>query len=150
MAVGFITGIREFLNRAEAFAHDRRGRMAVLREVDALPADERACILEEAGMGYDEFVNAMMTPFVSEDLNARALQSVGVDPSEFRTHHIDRSREMQRRCMTCAVRSRCRRDLAADVFGLQYRHYCANAESLSEIVAGMAPRAQAVRPGASA
>ena len=112
----------------------------VLREVDALPADERACILEEAGMGYDEFVNAMMTPFVSEDLNARALQSVGVDPSEFRTHHIDWSREMQRRCMTCAVRSRCRRDLAADVFGLQYRHYCANAESLSEIVAGMAPR----------
>lgn len=147
-------GIRALVDRAEAFARDRRGRMALLREVDALAADQRALLLEESGMSYREFANAMKTPFISEDLNARALLAVGTDPAEFRSQHTEWSRHMQRLCMTCAARSRCRHDLDADVFGRQYRHYCANAESLSELVASEGrhaqPQPQPVQPAANA
>lgn len=143
-------GIRALVNRAEAFARDRRGRMAVLREVDALSADERTELLEESGMSYREFATAMRTPFISEDLNARALQAVGTDPAEFRSQHVEWSRHMQRLCMTCVARSRCRHDLDADVFGRQYRHYCPNSESLSEIVAGQERQAKSARSAANA
>ena len=41
----------------------------------------------------------------------------------------------------------CRRDLATDDFARRYRHYCLNAESLSEIAAGAVPEALVTRPG---
>ena len=139
------SGIKTLLGRAEAFAHDRRDRMAAIREVNALAPGERARILEEAGMTYEEFVAAMKTPFISEDLNARALQAVGTDPAEFRSHYAERSRRMQRLCTICIARSRCRHDLDAGVFEQQYRHYCSNAESLGESIANDACRLQPIQ-----
>jgi len=136
MSGRFAAGIKELLGRAGAFANDRRGRMAVLREFRSLPANERGRLLEEAGLDYREFVGAMQTPFISEDLNARALRAIGADADEFRLRHVEWSRDMQRLCMACTARNRCRRDLANDVFGRQYRHYCSNAGSIDEIVAG--------------
>lgn len=150
MAAGLASRFNVFLGRARAFARDRRDRMAVLREVGALSGEQRAQLLEEAGMSYREFAVAMRTPFIAEDLNARALRAVGADPAAFRSGHVEWSGYMQRLCMTCTARSRCRRDLDTDVFGRQYRHYCSNAESLGEIAANGVHRAPIARPIANA
>lgn len=97
MAAGLVSRFNVFLSRAKAFAKDRRSRMAVLREVDALSVDERVRLLEESGVSYREFATSMRTPFIADDLNARALQAIGADPVEFRSRHIEWSRHMQRR-----------------------------------------------------
>lgn len=136
-------GIRAFLGRVRASALDRRKRRALLREFDELNAGDRNQILDDVGMGYREFARAMMAPQHAENLNVRALEAIGVDPLTFQARHPGWARDMERLCSTCPARRRCRRDLAADVFGRQYRHYCANADSIDAIALGKRPQAAA-------
>jgi len=144
-----VSGIKSLLDRAAAFARNRRDRMATLRMLDELSPGARAELLDAAGMSYREFEAIMMSPIVFDDLSARALQSLGEDPFAFRAQHGAWGRDMQRLCMFCTARSRCRRDLDADVFASRYEQYCLNTGSLNEIaVTHPGSRAPAVaRPG---
>lgn len=136
-----ISGIAAFLDRAGAFMADRRARRALRREIDALSPSERARVLDDTFMDYGLFARAMHTPFIFEDLNARAIRAIGADPEEFRASHAEWSRDMQLLCMACPARRQCRRDLGAGVFGRQYRHYCPNSDNLGEIAAAKTARA---------
>lgn len=132
-----IAGIKELWHKAAALAGDQRHRMSAAREIAALDPHERDRILGEAGLERWDIAGAMRTPFVSEDLLSQAMNAIGVDPADFQTHHGLWHRDMERLCMACQARSRCRRDLATHDFARRYRHYCPNAISLGEIVAGL-------------
>lgn len=141
-----IDGLREFWRSAAAFADDWRRRRAALREVDGLDPHERSRILGEAGLTRRD-LDAMRTPFVGDDLLTRAMHAVGAAPAAFRARHGYWHRDMERVCMACPARSRCRRDLATRDFARRYRHYCPNADSLSEVAAGTAREAAARSAG---
>lgn len=136
-----IGGILGLWRSAAAYAGDRRRRMAALREIDALDPHERGRVLGEAGLTRRDLGDTMQAPFASQDLLARALCALDIDAEAFRA---GRERDMQRVCMACHARGRCRRDLATGDFARRYRHYCLNADSLSGIEAAAArPHGQA-------
>lgn len=131
---------------ATAFAGDMRRRRAAIGEIDALDPHERMRVLGEAGLTPTDVREAMQAPFASQDLLARGMCAIGVDPVAFGVRQRPWQRDMQRVCMGCHARSRCRRDLATDDFARRYRHYCPNAASLAEITAGAVPEALVVPP----
>lgn len=147
MAGRLTGGIFGFWRSALSAAGNRRHRLETAREVDALDPHERGRVLGEAGMSRRDFAGAISAPFASEDLLARGLCAIGIDPMIFDSRQDPWRRDMQRVCAGCPARSRCRRDLATDDFARRYRHYCPNAESLSEIAAGAVPEALVARPG---
>lgn len=132
-----MAGIKEIWHRTAALAGDRRHRAFAAREIAALDPHERNRILGDAGLEHWDMAGALRTPFVSEDLLARALRAIGADPADCRTVNGAWHRDMERLCMACTARSRCRRDLATQDFARRYRHYCPNSESLGEIAAGL-------------
>jgi hypothetical protein len=117
-------------------------RLAAAREMAALDEHERARILDEAGLAQRDFHAATRTPLVSLDLLSAGIRAVGADPDAIHSRHGAWTRDMQRVCMVCSARGRCRRDLATSDFARRYHLYCPNAASLAPIAA------DARRPGA--
>ena len=148
MAGRLTGGILGFWRSALSRKEGRKHTVDAVREVDALDARERDRVLGDAGLSRYDFANAMAAPFASEDLLGRGLCAIGIDPVVFSLQRGTWQREMQRVCMGCTARSRCRRDLATDDFSRRYRHYCPNAESLAQIAAGAAPEGLVARPAA--
>lgn len=123
-------------------AENRRRTSRMRREVASLDPHERGRILGDAGLTSDNYVLALRAPYASEDLLSSALDALGADPDEFRCRNGGWGWDMDRVCMACPVRARCRRDLARSEFSNRYRLYCPNAESLAGIAADVARQDQ--------
>lgn len=148
MARHLIGEILGLWRSAAAFAGDRWRAKEEMREVDALDPQERARTLGEVGLTRQELGDALRTPFVSQDLLSKAIRAVTVDhPDALRARHGAWERDMQRACMACPARGRCRRDLATGDFARRYRHYCLNADNLAEIAAAASKALAAPRIG---
>lgn len=142
MPAGYVTSaIVELWRSATALGRDWRHRRAALEEIDALDPHERTRILSETGMSRLDLVHALRSPYASDDLLAKGLDSLGVDVDAFYARHVLWHRDLERACTACLARSRCRRDLATGDFSRRYRHYCPNTESIARLAAGGARQA---------
>lgn len=107
--------------------------------IEALDQFERVRMAREAGLSLRELRELSLIPYFSEDLLSLAMSSMQIDVLSFRLRYGTWYSDMERMCVICKVRRRCRRDVASDAFGLNYYYYCPNADSISEIVGGNLP-----------
>ncbi len=119
-------------------AENRRRTSRLRREVASLDPRERGRIFADGGLTSDDYVLALSAPYALEDLLSSALGALGVDPDEFRCRNGGWGLDMDRVCMACPVRRRCRRDLARSEFSNRYQRYCPNADSLARIAGDVA------------
>ena len=134
MTGSLIGGSLQAWRFAIAYFADRRQSIATLREFEALGLDECVPILKDYGLTRRDFANAMRLPFASQDLLSSAMQSIGIDPTAFHTRQAGFGRDMDRTCMLCDHRRRCRNDIATSDFGSRHRDFCPNSENFAEII----------------
>lgn len=113
---------------------DRRRSIATLREFEALGLDECVPVLKDCGLTRRDFVDAMRRPLASLDLLSPAMQSIGIDPTAFHSREAGFGRDMDRTCMLCRHRCRCRNDIATSDFASRHRDFCPNSENFTEII----------------
>ncbi len=115
---------------------DRKRSRAMVRELDALGADNCAQVLGDSGLSRREFATAMRLPFASEDLLGSAMRAVGIDPAAVASKHQEAYRDLCRTCMLCEHRLQCRGDLGRSEFAGSFQDYCPNSQRLIEFVGG--------------
>ncbi|RWA68026.1 hypothetical protein [Mesorhizobium sp.] len=135
MAVNLITETLGAIRSAIAAFADRRRSRATKREFLALGRDECASILDIMGVTLDEFEEAMLLPYASEDMLSLAMLSIGIDPDSFKSQTMAKNRFMSRTCVTCAHRRRCHSHMAAFDFESHYLDFCPNRNNFAELLA---------------
>lgn len=146
MTGNLLDGAAQAWRLAAGYFKDRGRSRRALREIDSLGASEAARVLSEAGLSRGEFAAAMSHPFASDDLLSQALCSVGIDPDEFGVCNIEWMQDLQRSCMRCTVRGRCRRIMGRAEFESRHKEFCPNSGEFEQILSVQAcgPAARAV------
>lgn len=119
---------------AADFFRDRARSRRAMTEIDSLDSSEAARVLSEAGLTRGEFAEAMSHPFASDDLLSQALWSAGIDPDEFGVRNIEWLQDLQRTCMRCGVRGRCRRIMGRSEFARGHKDFCPNSGNFEQIL----------------
>jgi hypothetical protein len=123
---------------AADYFRDRERSRRARKEIDSLGSNEAARVLSEAGLTRGEFAAAMSQPFASDDLLSQALCSVGIDADEFGVRNIEWLQDLQRSCMRCSVRGRCRRVMGRAEFSRRYKDFCPNSGDFEQILSAQA------------
>ncbi len=95
--------------------------------------EEVARIAQDIGVSPQElrfYVNK--GPHAADEL-PKLLRALGVDPQKLASESPGKMRDLQRLCITCGDKDRCRHDLAAGTIATHYREYCPNATSIEAI-----------------
>lgn len=119
---------------------DCRSGRAAPDEADAPDACDGERNFAGAGMERIGLARPPQSPHAADGLLALGMASLGLDADAVRARDALRHADMERSCMACTARSRCRRDLATGDFARRYRHYCLNRDSLAALAAGTAGR----------
>jgi hypothetical protein len=133
-----LDGAAQAWRLAVNYLKDKERSRRAMREVDSLGSSEAARVLSEVGLSRGEFAAAMSHPFASDDLLSQALSSVGIDPDEFGVRNIEWLQGLQRSCMRCGVRGRCKRIMARDEFTRRHQDFCPNSGDFEQILARQA------------
>lgn len=116
-----------------SYFHDWRRRNALQREFQALGAAEGERVLNDCGMSRSEFLSSLQNSLLTEDLLTPAMLSLGLNPIAFKAKHPEWGRDLERACMSCRHRLRCRDDVSARRFATSHRSYCVNSDSFREL-----------------
>ena len=101
-----------------------RGELANFRE------EEIAFIASDMGLTAEELLFAVSKgPHAADEL-PKLLGALGVDPEKLASADPAKMRDLQRICIACGHKGRCRHDLSAGTAPSHYRDYCPNAMSL--------------------
>lgn len=119
--------ITEFVTRSQ------RSNM-LRREFQSLDREEADRFLRDCAITHSEFQSSLRNPFYSEDLLSPAMRAIGLDPNVDRIKHAAWHRDIERTCMACRYRRRCRHDVTSRRFEANYRDYCPNTESFDEML----------------
>ena len=110
------------------------------RDALGLRGESASCSAEEvASMARDIGVSAAeLKIFVNKGPRAadelpRLLRALGVDPPKLASDDPETMRDLQRLCVTCGEKGRCRHELAAGAAAGRYREYCPNAMTLDAL-----------------
>lgn len=122
-----------------ALLRDWRARSSLRRSLQALGSDERDRILRESGLDAADLDVCLGTVFGSEDLLSRLIRAIGLDPDRIRRTSPETMRDLERTCMTCRGKRRCRSHLVRSQ-AAQYRDFCPNAEILAHLAENSGPR----------
>ena len=141
-----IGGALQAWRMAVDYMNDRRHTNAMTREFWDVGANERNAILSDLGLSSQDFHEAMQLPYASQDLNAAALESLGVDRARFEARHGAWSHEIKRTCMLCRSRRRCLRELTTGAFASTYREFCPNGRDLGDLISDPEAAAYMKRP----
>jgi hypothetical protein len=113
------------------------------RDYQALGPGTQDALAREAGVS-----KAALDRIVARGSRAgrelpRLLRAVELDPDTLKQRHPGVMRDMQAVCSTCAVASRCRRDLGRLVSRATFETYCPNAATVAALGARTWRRASA-------
>ena len=136
-------------NYALALFRDWRVRHILRRSLQALSAGECDRILRETGLGAADLNVCLHTVFGSEDLLSRLMTAIGLDPDRIRAASPETMRDLERTCMTCPIKRRCRKSLGRDEAAASYDDFCPNAPLLRHLVSGSIAADIAARPAVS-
>lgn len=128
-----IEGALQLWHRAIDYVEYCKRDAAAKRELSALSAGECSVVLHDLGVTRQELEEAIRLPYASQDLYGEALKAIGIDQRALEARYGAWSRDMQRTCMSCRCRRRCRREIAAARFAADYRTFCPNADDFAEL-----------------
>ena len=97
--------------------------------------DEVNRIAKELGMSADELRGLADKSPGSAELIQKMLVALNVDPAEFAQDNPAVLRDLQRLCVACNHKTRCRHELAAGTAAAHFREYCPNAFTLEALFA---------------
>ncbi|WP_436638342.1 hypothetical protein [Microbaculum sp. FT89] len=117
------------------YVRDKRQAARTMREFNALDPHEASRILAETGMDASDLRDAVSRPFAFEDLMAKGMVSVGIDPDAFAVQDSDWFRDLQRTCAMCRQRGHCRQVIAHSAFAERFHDFCPNSGDFDRILA---------------
>ena len=125
--VDFVIGaIVDWVNKYRTFV----GLAALGR---CTPEDVRQ-IAHELGMSPGELRELATKGPNSADLLGKMLAALKVDPNELSKENIAVMRDLQRLCVSCDHKGRCRRELAAGTAAEHFHEFCPNAFTLDALL----------------
>ena len=92
---------------------------------------EAARVMRESGVCPSEVDGWLNAPFAAEDLPGRMMTELGLEPVRSSDPMV--SRDIERVCMACRNRRRCRRALARGQASAQYHAFCPNAATFDAL-----------------
>jgi hypothetical protein len=131
-----ISAIHTVTNFAVAYVKDWMARASSLHEFEQIAPEDRARTLRDWNLTPAEFGSAMRHRFASQDLLSCAMHTLDIAQDQFSSEHSAWYRDMQRSCVTCPHRNRCRKELIGSSFDAHYQNFCANSASFAEILQG--------------
>ncbi|KQZ99913.1 hypothetical protein ASD64_13985 [Mesorhizobium sp. Root157] len=129
-----INAIHTVTNFAVVYVKDWMARASSLRELEQIAPEDRSRTLRDWNLTSFEFGSAMRHRFASQDLLSCAMRTLDIEQDQFSSEHIAWYRDMQRSCVTCPHRSRCRKELMGSSFASHYQGFCANSANFAEIL----------------
>jgi hypothetical protein len=98
--------------------------------------EEVAQTARELGLSSDELcLLASKGPHAADSLQ-KMLLALGVDPKKLASQEPIVMRDLQRLCITCGEKKRCKHELAAGTAGGNFREFCPNAYTLEVLLEG--------------
>jgi hypothetical protein len=113
-----------------------RDALGLRDELANCSPEEVASMARDIGVSAEElkiFVNK--GPRAADEL-PRLLRALGVDPLKLASDDLETMRDLQRLCVTCGEKDRCRHELATGAAVGRYREYCPNAMTLDALFRG--------------
>ena len=102
------------------------------REIDALGSSEAARVLGEAGLDRADLLARPTRRTPMDDLLLETgMEACGIDREHLRAREPGWLRDMERTCMRCPVRSRCRRATVRGEFFQTHHEFCPNSRDLA-------------------
>ena len=98
--------------------------------------DEVALTARELGLSADELWRIARKGPDAADLLQKMLLALGVNPKTLASQDPMIMRDLQRLCITCAQKKRCRHELAGGTAGKNFREFCPNAYTLKALFEG--------------
>jgi hypothetical protein len=95
--------------------------------------EEIAQTAHELGLGTHELYQLARQGPHAADLLRKMLVALGVDPKTLAAQDPLIMRDLQRLCITCGEKKRCRHELAASTAASNYRDFCPNALTLEAL-----------------
>jgi hypothetical protein len=103
-------------------------------ELANLTPEVVASIARDVGVSSEELSFFAAKGKHAADELPKLLRALGVDPEKLTSVDPAKMRDLQRICLTCGHKGKCRHDLASDTVASHYQEYCPNAISLDAIL----------------
>jgi hypothetical protein len=110
-----------------------RRKREMVTEIEDLTERDRERLFSEIDVTPGEFRDFCRHALAADDLLTPAMQSVGIGLALFSVQHPALQRDMQRICMACRHRLRCRYHLKASTFRQNQRAFCGNSDNFATI-----------------
>jgi hypothetical protein len=98
--------------------------------------EEIANTARELGLSSAELCGLASKGPHAADLLQKMLLALGVNPKALASQDPTIMRDLQRLCITCGQKKRCRHELAAGTAGENFREFCPNAYTLEALFEG--------------
>lgn len=110
-------------------------RTNLRRSMAGMDGHDREQVLAECGLSRSDLDRLARMPLFSEDLLSPLMRTIGLDPEEIGATEPALMRDLQRVCMACHNRRRCRRSVKHGHAAALYRTFCPNAPAFDGIAA---------------
>ncbi len=121
------TGPGRLVETATAALRGWTERMALRGQLSRMGPDETARMLRDSCLSQADLEGWLEAPYAADDLAARMMTAVGLEPEALQAAEPAMMREIERVCMSCGSRRHCRRSLEDGVAAEDHRSYCPNA-----------------------
>lgn len=112
---------------------DWRVRRELRRALYRLADEDQDRILRDSGLVAADLDVCLSTAFGSEDLLSRLVSGIGLDPEAIRRSSPAVMRDMERVCLGCRGKRRCRSMLARGE-AKRFAEFCPNAGTLAGLI----------------
>jgi hypothetical protein len=125
--------VRPILDAIANWVKKYREAVGLRGEFAHCGAEEVARIAQDVGVSPEELIFVSNKgPHAADEL-PKLLRALGVDPQKLASDDPAIMRSLQRICISCGAKDRCRHDLAMGTAADNYRDYCPNAMSLDAL-----------------
>lgn len=131
------TGLAETVR---ALLRGWRERQLMRRHLTDIGEQEADRMLRDSGVSRLEAAGWLNAPFAAEDLAGRMMAKLGVSSAEARRSDPMVMRDIERVCMACRSRRRCRRSLERGQPSAEYKAFCPNATTFEALRVADVPR----------
>jgi hypothetical protein len=129
-------GVEPILDAIANWVKRYRYHTGLRHDLAACGPEEVARAAQDLGVSPGELVRlAEKGPDAADEL-PRLLRALGVDPGKLASKDPIVMRDLQRLCISCTDKSRCRHELAAGTAASHYHEFCPNAVTLDALFDG--------------